>query len=79
MRRRWVVREGADLTRAIGEVRWSRGLTQEALAGETGADRTRLARLERGATTKLLDLTVRLLRHLDATIVVEFDDEAPHG
>lgn len=73
MTSRWVVREGADLTRALAELRHARGLTQESLAQDLAIDRTRLARLEQGMTTKLLNITVRALRRLGATIVVEFD------
>ena len=77
MKQRWVVRSGSDLGQAIGEIREARGVTQADLSEHLDVSRTWLAKLERGRTTKMVDLLVRLLRTMGATIVVEFDDE-PH-
>jgi transcriptional regulator with XRE-family HTH domain len=75
VKQRWVVRNGSDLGEAIGEIRSSRGLTQAELSEQLGVSRTWLAKLERGRTTNMVDLLVRLLRNMGATILVEFDDQ----
>lgn len=74
MTQRWVVHNGSDLGEAIAEIRAARTLTQEQLAMQVGTSRTWLAKLERGRSTMMVDLLVRILRSLGATIVVEFDD-----
>ncbi len=79
MKQRWVVRSGSDLGAAIGEIRTSRGVTQADLSEQLGVSRTWLAKLERGRTTNMVDLLVRLLRNMGATILVEFDDQEPSG
>ena len=79
MRQRWVVHDGSDLGEAIAEIRAARALTQEQLAAQAGLSRTWLAKLERGRSTRMVDLLVRILRSLGATIVVEFDDRQPSG
>lgn len=68
------IRAGADLGVAIAEARRAAGLTQVELAERAGLDRTYLARLEAGLSVLLLDRTLRLLRRLDATVVVTFPD-----
>ena len=75
VRQRWLVRTGSDLGEAIGEIRAARGLTQAELSERVGVSRSWLAKLERGRTTNMTDLLVRILRNAGATIVVEFDDE----
>lgn len=75
MKQRWLVRNGADVGESIAEIRLAHGLTQEQLAERVGVERTRLAKLERGHTTLLVDLLVRVLRSMGATVVVEFDDD----
>lgn len=75
MRQRWMVRSGSDLGAAIGEIRTARGLTQAELAEQLAVSRTWLAKLERGRSTQMVDLLVRLLRGMGATITVEFDSE----
>jgi transcriptional regulator with XRE-family HTH domain len=72
--RTWLVHNGADLGRAVGEIRRHRGMTQEQLAAEGGLRRAWLAKLETGRSTTVLDHLVRLLRRLGATMTVTFDD-----
>jgi len=74
MTQRWLVHDGSDLGAAIGEIRVARDLTQEALAEQLGVTRSWLAKLERGRTNSMVNLLVRLLRSMGATIVVEFED-----
>lgn len=75
----WRVYEGADLGRAVGEVRRARNLTQEQLAAESGLSRAWLARLETGRATPVLNHLVRLLRLLGATVTVTFEAEGRDG
>lgn len=77
MKQRWVVRSGSDLGAAIGEIRATRGVTQADLSERLGVSRTWLAKLERGRTTHMVNLLVRLLSNMGATILVEFDDQEP--
>lgn len=77
MQQRWVVHNGSDLGAAIAEIRAGRALTQQQLATQIGTSRTWLAKLERGRSTKMVDLLVRILRSLGASVVVEFDDRPP--
>lgn len=72
-RRTWTVRDGADLGRAIGEVRRDRSLSQAEAAELADLRRDRLAKLEAGATTTALDQVVRTLRRLGAEITVTFE------
>jgi transcriptional regulator with XRE-family HTH domain len=75
--RRWVVRNGADLGRGIGEIRRAQKLTQEQLAEQTGLARPWLAKLETGRSAIVLDQLLRVLRILGATVTITFDDPAP--
>ena len=77
MERRWVVRSGEDLGRAVAEIRRQRHLTQQELADLGGLDRTWLAKLERGRSATVLDHLLRILRRLGATVTISFD--APPG
>ena len=72
-RRTWMVREGADLGRAIGEVRRNRRLSQAEAAGIVDLRRDRLAKLESGATTTAVNQLVRTLRLLGAEVTVTFE------
>jgi len=72
-RRNWTVRDGADLGRAIGEVRRQHSLSQADAAELVGLRRDRLAKLEAGATTIALDQVVSTLRRLGAEITVTFE------
>lgn len=73
MQRQWVVRSGADLGRAVAEIRSSRGLTQLELAEEVGLGRPWLAKLETGRSAVVLDHLLRMLRRLGATVTITFD------
>jgi transcriptional regulator with XRE-family HTH domain len=70
--RRWTVRSGADIGRAIAEIRRSRGLTQAALATQSGLSRHWLAKMETGRSAVVLDHMLRVLRRLGATITISF-------
>ncbi len=75
--RTWIVRSGADLGRAVGQIRQLRGLTQADLAREVGLQRPWLAKLETGHTTAVLGHLLRMLRRMGASIAVTitFEDE----
>lgn len=79
MKQRWIVRSGSDLGEAIGEIRADRGITQADLSEQLGVSRSWLAKLERGRTTQMVSLLVRLLSNMGATIVVEFQNREPSG
>jgi transcriptional regulator with XRE-family HTH domain len=72
--RTWVVRSGADLGRAVAEIRHRKHLTQEQLAAQGGLSRTWLAKLEAGRSATVLDHLMRLLRRLGATVTITFED-----
>ena len=71
---RWIVRSAEDLGRAVAGVRAERGLTQEALAAETGIARSYIARIESGVTTLVVERLLRMLRRMGATVTVCLDD-----
>lgn len=79
MERRWTVRSGTDLGRAIAEIRTTRTLTQQQLADRSGLSRSWLAKLEAGRSAVVLDHLLRVLRRLGATITITFDDTDPGG
>jgi transcriptional regulator with XRE-family HTH domain len=68
--RTWTIRSGADFGRAIADVRALRGLTQEALAEQTGTSRTYLARIEAGMTVAMVERVLRILRRMGAEVSV---------
>jgi transcriptional regulator with XRE-family HTH domain len=72
---RIVIRRAEDLGLAVSEARRTLGLTQAQLAEQSSIERTYLAKLEAGASTLLLDRSLRLLRRLGARIVVELPDD----
>lgn len=74
--RTMLIRSGADLGASIAEARLVRGLTQEGLAGQSGVERTYLARLEAGLSVQMLERSLDLLRLLGADVVVTLP-EAP--
>lgn len=76
-RRTWVIRSGADLGRAVAEIRRLGGLTQEALASATGVERTYLAKLEAGASVRFVERALRVLRRLGATVTVTVGADDP--
>lgn len=79
MERRWTVRSGTDLGRAIAEIRTTRTLTQQQLADRSGLSRSWLAKLEAGRSAVVLDHLLRVLRRLGATITITFDDTDSGG
>lgn len=64
------VRSATDLGAAIGAARRAAGLTQQELADRAGVSRSYLAAVERGRTSRLLDLVFDLLRVAGLEIVV---------
>ena len=64
------VRNAADLGAAIQDARRAAGLTQGELAERAGVSRPYLAHVERGRTSRLLELLLDLLRVLDLELVV---------
>jgi len=75
---RWVVHSGSDFGRAVADIRHIRKLTQTELSSEAGLGRTWLAKLETGRTTLVLEIFLRLLRRLDATVTITIDNPEKH-
>jgi transcriptional regulator with XRE-family HTH domain len=71
--RTWQVRSGADLGRAIADIRQARGLTQSELAVSAALSRDYLAHIEAGRSASLLEKLLRLLRRLGATVTITVD------
>jgi transcriptional regulator with XRE-family HTH domain len=76
-RRQWIVRRGEDLGQALAEVRAARGLTQQQLADAAHVDRTYLARLEGGRSSRSLEHVLRALRQAGAEITVTWSIDDP--
>jgi transcriptional regulator with XRE-family HTH domain len=66
----WVVRDPADLGRAIRAFRNQAGIVQEDLAEQAGIHRSYLSDLERGKSTEQTDRLFRVLRRLGIEIVI---------
>jgi transcriptional regulator with XRE-family HTH domain len=64
------VRNAADLGAAIRAARLASAATQLELAEDVGVTRSYLAMIERGRSSRLLDLLLDLLRVLDLELVV---------
>ncbi len=64
------IRNAADLGAVIGAERGTRDWTQEQLAARAAVSRPYLAVLERGRTSRLLELYFDLLRLLDLEVIV---------
>lgn len=77
MDERYAVRSAEDFGRAIAELRKLQQLTQAQLAAQTGMSRDSLAQLERGRQGRSVDILLRLLRRLGATVTITF--EHPRG
>jgi transcriptional regulator with XRE-family HTH domain len=71
------MRAQALVTRNLRRLRVKRGLSQEALAGDAGIDRTYVSRLERGLENPTIGLLEQLADALAATIVELFVVPAP--
>lgn len=76
----FTVRSPEDLGRAIRRVRRDRGWSQQDLGSRTGVDRSYVAKIERGRSSRLLSLVLDLLRVLDLEITLHVrarDDRDP--
>lgn len=71
---RYVVRTPEDLGRAIAEIRKLQHLTQAQLAEQGAMSRDSLAHLERGRQGRSIELLLRLLRRLGATVTITVGD-----
>lgn len=60
-----------QLGRAVRELRENRGWSQAALGAEAGMTQSAVARFEAGGTTPTLPVLQRLVRALDAELVVQ--------
>jgi transcriptional regulator with XRE-family HTH domain len=79
MQQTWEIRSGADLGRAIADIRRDRGMSQKDVATETELTRAYLAQIEAGRTVSLLERTLRVLRRLGAHVTVTFEPETSDG
>ena len=64
------VRNATDLGAAIQDARRNAGLSQHDLSEQAGVSRTYLSHIERGRSSRLLDLLFDLLRVLDLELSV---------
>jgi HTH-type transcriptional regulator / antitoxin HipB len=64
------IRSATDLGAAIQDARREAGLTQADLAERAGVSRPYLAQVERGRSSRLLELVLDLLRVLDLELIV---------
>ncbi len=69
------VRTGADLGRAIAELRKRRRMTQHDLGELAGLSQGYISKIESGRTVTLLEHELRILRRLGATITISNPDE----
>ena len=70
---RYVIRSPEDLGRAVAGIRQARGLTQAELGEQSGMSRDTIAQLERGRQGRSIELLLRLLRRLGATVTITVD------
>jgi len=71
------VRSPEDLGRALAGARAARGLTQQALAEQTGIGRSYLAELESGAASPMvIDRLLRALRRTGATVTISVETDS---
>lgn len=73
---RFTVRTPEDLGRAIRRVRHDRGLSQQALAHDVDVDRSYLAKIENGRSSRLLNLVFDLLTALDIEVTLTVRERA---
>ena len=71
-----VIRTGADVGRAVGELRRSAKLTQDELGDLVGLDGKYISKIESGRTVTLLEHELRILRRLGARITIELPGAA---
>lgn len=69
---RWSIHTGADLGRAIADIRGREGLTQAQFARQAGLSRDYLAHIEAGRTVTLLEHMLRTLRRAGAEVSVNW-------
>ncbi len=67
------VRRGADLGRAIAQVRAEAGLTQQEVGLLAGIEDAYVSKIESGRTVSLLEHQLRILRRLGARLTIEWD------
>lgn len=67
---RFTIRSPEDVGRAIRRVRRDLGLSQAALAERAGVDRSYIAKIENGRSSRLLHLVLHLLRALDVEVTL---------
>lgn len=72
----WVVRDPADLGRAIRHHRDEQHLLQQELAEQAGIHRSYLSDLERGKATAQTERLFRVLRRLGLEVTVRARDRA---
>ncbi len=65
------VNTGADLGRAIAEIRSAQSISQADLAELVGLSPNYISKIETGRTSSILEHELRVLRRLGATITIE--------
>lgn len=75
----YVVRSPEDLGRAIAEIRKDSGHTQAQLATRSGMSRDTVAQLERGRQGRSIQLLLRLLHRLNATVTITVEQDDGHA
>jgi len=69
------VRSGADLGRALAEIRRERNMSQEQFSAAAGIERTSLSKFESGRrTSRMLEHVLRGLRRLGATVTISIEE-----
>jgi transcriptional regulator with XRE-family HTH domain len=72
------VRSGRDIGRAIGNIRRQRGETQAELAERLGLTRSRVAQIESGRTSPIIEHELRALRAMGASVTITWPNDE-HG
>lgn len=70
------VRRGEDIGRALGTFRRLTGATQAELGARAGITRSRVAQIEAGLSTPLVETELKLLRLLGATVTITWNPPA---
>lgn len=69
--KRFEVRSGADIGRALAELRADAGLTQREMGELVGLTDQYVSKIESGRTVSLLEHELRMLRRLGARVTIE--------
>lgn len=69
--KRFEVRSGADIGRALAELRAGAGLTQREMGELVGLTDQYVSKIESGRTVSLLEHELRMLRRLGARVTIE--------